>query len=305
MPAPQVAWGSSALSSGKLERPADQMEKGPTMTVWSRLLLPLLFVCSLAAPAHALELVGTVVRVSDGDTIAVKVPNQRDLVKVRLLGIDAPEVKHSVKDPGQEPWGSRAQAFTRQLTLNKQVRILTDRQAHDQYGRLLGFVYVGPTFVNLELVKHGHAMVLTYAPNVSRHALFSQAQRQARAAGRGIWNPQQPLTESPHTYRHNGHRQGSGGIVAEAVQMENRVPAAHRDSRHAPRPSAAPLPTAHAESAQRAQPAAATAGTVLMHDRTRKYHEPGCRHATGSHMITVTRAEAEATGTPCWGCHKR
>jgi hypothetical protein len=189
--------------------------------------------------------------------------------------------------------------------LNQQVRIVTDRQAHDQYGRLLGYVYVGPTFVNLELVKNGHAMVLTYAPNVSRHGLFSQAQRQARAAGRGIWNPKQQLTESPHTYRHNGHRQGDGRIVDEAVQMENRVPAAHTNSRHAPRPPAARIPRPRAESAHRDQPAGAQAATVLMHDRTRKYHEPGCRHATGPHMITVTRAEAEAKGTPCWGCHKR
>jgi endonuclease YncB( thermonuclease family) len=73
------------------------------MTVWRRLLLPLLAVWALAAPAHAMELVGTVVRVSDGDTIAVRVPNQGGLVKVRLLGVDAPEIKHSAKDPGQEP----------------------------------------------------------------------------------------------------------------------------------------------------------------------------------------------------------
>src|SRR5690606_2293302 len=132
---------------------------------------------------------------ADGDTITVRLRGLERTEKVRLLGIDAPEVGRG-RDPGQEPWGGRAAAFARQLCLHKTVRIETDVQARDRYRRLLGYVYVGNTFVNLELVKAGHATVLTYPPNVRHVDAFVAAQRAAQAAGRGIWAPHDPLPES-------------------------------------------------------------------------------------------------------------
>jgi endonuclease YncB( thermonuclease family) len=303
------------------------------MSLFLRLLLPLVIGLASVSPAMALEVLGTVVRVSDGDTLAVQVPNQPRLEKVRLLGVDTPEVAHGPRDPGQEPWGSRARDFTAKLVLNKQVRIETDVQARDRYGRLLGYVYVGRTFVNLELLRHGHAMLLTYAPNVKYVELFTQAQREARTAGRGFWNPKDQLTESPHTYRHNGHQKGNGNIVDDAVKEENKRPsAAGRSRRQTPRPETpAPMP-AHAPVAPadtptndpaaldltipgygptapvNAPPIPNSAGSapsdhVLLNVRSHKYHEPDCRHATGPNIRTVTRAEAEAVARPCKACH--
>jgi micrococcal nuclease len=275
----------------------------PAMPVLLRLLLPLCLWLAVVSPAIALEVMGTVVRVSDGDTLAVKVPNQSKLEKIRLLGIDCPEVAHSKNDPGQEPWGTRAKEFTAKLVLNKPVRIETDIQPRDQYGRLLGYVYVGKTFLNLELVKNGHAMLLTYAPNVKYVDLFTKAQREAREAGRGMWNPKDQLTESPHTYRHNGHHKGDGDLVDEGVKAENRKPAPHpaggRSQRRTPQTPAAPEKTAPAK----ADTAPAAGGTVLWNTKSHKYHEPGCRYATGRNIQEVSRARAEAEGTPCGACH--
>lgn len=266
------------------------------MPLLLRLLLPLLIWSAAITPAMALEVLGTVVRVSDGDTLAVKVPNQTTLEKIRVLGVDCPEISHGRNDPGQEPWGTRAKDFATKLVLNKQVRIETDVQPRDQYGRLLGYVFVGKTFLNLELVKNGHAVLLTYAPNVKYVDLFVKAQREARAAGRGIWNPKDQLTESPHTFRHNGHHRGAGDLVSEGVKAETRKPTRH--SNRTRRPQAPPSQSAAPDGK------APTAGaTVLLNLKTHKFHEPGCRYAKGDNLKPVSRSEAEATGTPCGACH--
>jgi len=64
------------------------------------------------------------------------------------------------------------------------VRLLRDSEARDRYGRLLAYVSVGDVVVNIE---QGFAETLSVAPNTSLVAQFSQVQRQAKAAGRGLW----------------------------------------------------------------------------------------------------------------------
>lgn len=148
---------------------------------------------------------GKVVRVSDGDTLVVQVdPNRQE--KVRLLGIDTPEM-------AQEPWGARAKAFTERLALGKIVRLESDVQPRDQYGRFLAYAYVGQTFVNYELVRQGYAMLLTYPPNVAHVDDFTRAQKLARAEGKGIWNAKDGLDQSPRDFRRQ-KRSVAAGVSA-------------------------------------------------------------------------------------------
>ena len=95
----------------------------------SLLLLPLLL--APAAPGEALE--GTVVRVVDGDTIHVKLWERVE--KVRYIGVNTPEVHHPTK--GEEPGGREAMEANRRLVAGRRVRLETDVQARDRYGRLL------------------------------------------------------------------------------------------------------------------------------------------------------------------------
>jgi endonuclease YncB( thermonuclease family) len=275
------------------------------MILLLRVALPILVWLTTCAPAFAQDLIGTCIRVSDGDTIVVKVPGQAKPEKIRVLGVDCPEISHGKNDPGQEPWGTRATVFTKALVLNKEVRIETDVQPRDQYGRLLGYVWVGKTMLNLELMKAGHAMLLTYAPNVKYVDQFVAAQRAARQAGLGLWSPQDELTETPHTYRHNGHIKGNGHIDDDAAQDEQRKPGRHpqapRGQHHTGQAThgAASVSTASTASAA----PTGTSPTVLLNAKSRKYHEPGCRYATGANIKEVPRAEGVAGGEPCRACH--
>jgi len=146
--------------------------------------LPLLLLLFLTAPvASAVPLEGTVGRVVDGDTIHVKFGERVE--KVRYIGVNTPEVHHPTK--GEEPGGREAMEANRRLVAGRRVRLETDVQARDRYGRLLAYVWVGDVMVNAELVRQGYAQVMTVPPNVRHQELFVKLQREAREAGRGLW----------------------------------------------------------------------------------------------------------------------
>ncbi len=150
-----------------------------------RRLLPLAALLLLLAsvPAAAAALEGVVVRVVDGDTIHVRLGDRVE--KVRYIGVNTPEVHHPRK--GEEPGGREAAAMNRQLAEGQRVRLELDVRTRDRYGRLLAYVWVGDTMINAELVRRGYAQVMTVPPNVRHQALFLRLQRDARAAGRGLW----------------------------------------------------------------------------------------------------------------------
>jgi micrococcal nuclease len=126
-----------------------------------------------------------VVRVVDGDTIRVRIRGIEE--PVRYIGIDTPE---SVK-PGSpvECFAKRASAFNARLVEGERVRLVTDAEPRDRYGRLLAYVYRARDglFVNAELVRRGYATVATFPPNVRHEALFRRLADRARMSERGLW----------------------------------------------------------------------------------------------------------------------
>jgi len=136
-----------------------------------------------AGPARASSIAATVVRVVDGDTIEVETGGA--IEDVRYIGVDTPE---SVK-PGTpvQCYAKRASHVNSGLVEGRDVRLRFDRERRDSYGRLLAYVYVGPRFVNAELVRRGLARTLAIAPNTSHAPLFDRLAVRAGDAGRGLW----------------------------------------------------------------------------------------------------------------------
>lgn len=133
-------------------------------------------------------------RVVDGDTL--KLENEE---KVRLIGIDTPEMHESnklhrdSKRSGQDvhtiiAMGKKSYQFTRQLVEGKRVKLEFDVERKDKYGRLLAYVYLADgTFINAEIVKQGFASLMTYPPNVKYADFFQKLYRQARENKLGLW----------------------------------------------------------------------------------------------------------------------
>lgn len=150
------------------------------------MLLLLLALVVPAAAQPALE--GVVVRIVDGDTIHVRLGER--LERVRYIGVNTPEVHHPSK--GEQPGGREAAVVNRELVNGRRVRLELDAQPRDRHGRLLAYVWVDETMVNAELVRRGFAQVMTVPPNVRHQTLFLRLQREARAAGRGLWSETAP-----------------------------------------------------------------------------------------------------------------
>ena len=146
-------------------------------------LLAALILLATAAAAAAPPLAGPVVRVVDGDTIRVRIGGR--IERVRYIGINTPELHHPRR--GAEPGGREAARMNRELLGDRPVRLELDVQSHDRYGRLLAYVWVGDRMVNAELVRLGYAQVMTVPPNIRYRAVFFALEREARAAGRGLW----------------------------------------------------------------------------------------------------------------------
>ena len=135
------------------------------------LLLPWLPSCDTAVRSHC-----TVNSIYDGDTMRLTCDAQR--IKVRLYCIDAPETS-------QRPWGREARNHLREITPAQVVLIARTK---DRYGRTVGEVLTadkGGDNLNLAMVRSGNAAVY---PQYCDDRQYFQAEREARQAGRGIWN---------------------------------------------------------------------------------------------------------------------
>jgi micrococcal nuclease len=136
----------------------------------------------------------TVSKVHDGDTVSVIMDNRRE--KVRLIGIDAPEM-------GQRPWGDEAKKYLENILSSSgwRTRLEFDVERRDKYGRLLAYLWTPDgRLVNLMMVRSGYAMLFTFPPNVKHANEFRAAQQEASSRAVGMWGDK-GLKERPKDYR--------------------------------------------------------------------------------------------------------
>ena len=132
--------------------------------------------------------------VHDGDTVSIV--RDRKEEKVRMIGIDAPEMD-------QKPWGDAAKRHLESLLRKSEWRVTIeyDVEKTDQYGRTLAYVRAKDgTLLNLAMVANGFAVLYTIPPNVKYVEDLRAAQAKAREKRLGIWG-EGGLREMPREYR--------------------------------------------------------------------------------------------------------
>lgn len=162
-----------------------------------------LFLACAFFPSAVLAWPGTIVSVSDGDTVTV-IPdgNHKVPVTVRLYGIDAPELGQSF---GQES----AACLRAQLPTGQRVEVVP--YGNDKYDRAVGLIQIGDhpgtpgRTLNGELVAAGLAWV--YYPYCQEKFCkkWYRTQKAAAAARRGLWADTKP--EKPARWRKRHPRQ--------------------------------------------------------------------------------------------------
>lgn len=130
-----------------------------------------------------------VVRVIDGDTLEVNVPDgDSPTTRIRLWGIDTPERARPDKGLTAEPFAQVATDFARDLCLNQQVTLrLQSHSMRDMYGRVLAYIELnGGATLNELLLAQG----LARADGRFSHQLnerYAFIEKQARHDRAGIW----------------------------------------------------------------------------------------------------------------------
>ena len=148
------------------------------------------------------SLSATVERVSDGDTVVAITANQTKL-RIRLLGIDAPETAHG-KKAGQ-PFGLEARDYLDHLIGGKTVRV--DAYGPDRYERILAVIWDDQINVNVLMVAMGCAEAYRGGRCQVYCRELEQAEAKARQDRVGMW-VQGANYESPRDFRRRMRLQG-------------------------------------------------------------------------------------------------
>ena len=141
-------------------------------------------VCAASVPARR----AAVQRVIDGDTLVL-----RGAERVRLIGIDAPEMRHEGRGP--EAYAREAREALVDLSSgpdtnkNRVVGVQYGQSPHDRYGRGLAHLFLANgDNVQASLLRRGLATSLFLPPNGEYLDCYVAAETEARAARRGIWS---------------------------------------------------------------------------------------------------------------------
>ncbi len=137
-----------------------------------------------------------VTTVYDGDTLRVKFEDGRSEI-VRLIGINAPELSDKRDAVCFLAHMSKRFAF-RQL-YRQVVRLEYDWELRDQYDRLLAYVFFHKGNFNEYIVREGFAAAFLKYPFKDKYRrMFTTAEKEARAQGRGMWRQgDYPLVKAP------------------------------------------------------------------------------------------------------------
>lgn len=169
-----------------------------------------------AAARGAVEIVGTVARVVDGDTLSFAPADGGRPLTVRLEGIDAPE--------SCQAWGAQAREALDELVRD---RTLTLRVfGRDDHGRTLGRLRHDGVDLGERLVRDGHAWSHRYKHD---RGPFVAQERMARALKRGLHADGTALMPREFRRRHGPCDFGAGAPPSGAASAP--VPATQVDRR--------------------------------------------------------------------------
>ena len=130
--------------------------------------------------------------VIDGDTIAVTT-----FGRVRLLGIDAPEIGRGFDTAA--PFAREARDRLTQLILHRWVRLEQEGASIDSYNRHLAYVLTEDgLFVNAVLLREGLARISARLP-LARLPELRRAESDAQSFRRGMWGSAPRIPAASYT----------------------------------------------------------------------------------------------------------
>jgi len=136
-----------------------------------------------------------VLKVYDGDTI--KVTGYDLIFKIRLVGIDSPEIGY--KGQKSQPFSQDAKLYLANLVDDSEITIKS--YGTGSYNRQLAEVFIENTNINIEMIKAGLAEVYKgRRPKKLDSQKYFREESNARRTEKGMW-VQGALYKSPRIWR--------------------------------------------------------------------------------------------------------
>jgi endonuclease YncB( thermonuclease family) len=186
----------------------------------------LLLAAALVAPVAQPVSAGTVIEaarvtVIDGDTLDV------GAVRVRLLGVDAPELgQRCASGRGDGAWTCGARAAERLSALVDGAPVSCDPMGRDGYGRTLAVCRVRGEDIGEALVREGLAWAFRrYSDN------YAPAEDAARRARHGVWRAE---TMPPWAYREQRWTGAAGRAPRPGCPIKGNITAQGERVYHTP-----------------------------------------------------------------------
>ena len=178
------------------------------------LLLPS-FLCAQGARIKVLS-------VHDGDTLTAVDVSNNTRVKVRLMGVDTPEVDFMKETQGDVALAARD--FLRSLIPEDGIITLSEDSQIDKHGRILGRLLNGKTDINLEMLKNGWGMIYFIYPFEKRVASdYSKASKEAYDNRLGVFSNDYRDTQEPYQFRMRVQKQVGRNPVGD-LELKKVVP---------------------------------------------------------------------------------
>jgi endonuclease YncB( thermonuclease family) len=137
--------------------------------------------------------------VYDGDTLQLN-----DGRKIRLIGINAPELKSDGK-PAQAYANEAKKALTSLFNKDKSIALVYGKDKKDRYGRLLAHVFLADgQNVQALLLKQGFANAITIPPNTQFASCYLEMESFARCSMNGLWKNTNILDAKSLEHQHSG-----------------------------------------------------------------------------------------------------
>ena len=157
-------------------------------------ILALIFIISTSLSGITLSsnLNGKIIKIIDGDTVYFQANNDDDYKKLRLVGIDAPEMK--------QPFGHKSRQCLANLINNKLVQIIT--YGEDRYKRTLAKIIIEKIDINQAMIKNGCAWFYRRYKNTlgkDDQVMYDKAEIFAIENKKGLFSNQE--AEAPWVWR--------------------------------------------------------------------------------------------------------
>lgn len=144
-------------------------------------------ICHSAGPIYT----GEVVRVIDGDTIHVKEYATKELHKVRLYGIDAPEL--------EQPYGQNSKAALEAVLKYHTVQVQVKEK--DKYQREIAYVNAKGADISAFMLQYGYAW---HYGCFDSSGFYKQLELYAKDNRLGLWATDTHIP--PWIWRHNNKK---------------------------------------------------------------------------------------------------